>query len=316
MTSGQNYDQNQPVFPITPYDVEAGLRGGKYMSIGRVSVPPTLLNFGTSAAPVGVPTLPVAGDAADTVTELQFAEAYGHRGVELYQSTAQALKPLLHASKGIEIALDQVDNETVEYVPGGNKASNPLGYLAGTDPGVFIRATLEFTTNNGIDQLMVGFRKQQAYANPAATWNYNGQVPGYTDFVGIGFAAAVTNPNQLRMATSVANAACVTSALGFTIASGGIHQIEVRIKRRVAAVFINGVRVGDTVKKDGLGAVITAQPTTTPPVYTVTSALFMIPFILIRQDAGLSTVFLRGLEVGQLLAVGLQPESRGPVRLA
>jgi hypothetical protein len=64
------------------------------------------------------------------------------------------------------------------------------------------------------------------------------------------------------------------------------------------------------VAKDGLGASITAQITAGQPAYSFTSALALIPFIFIRQDAALSTVFLRKLTVGQLLEDNLDRSAR------
>src|SRR5687768_6744474 len=111
------------------------------MQIERLSADPLILQYGTQAARVGVPALPTA--AADGLNSIVFPNAYGFRSIEMHQVTAQTLMPLLHATKGLEIGLDKVDNESVEYVPGGNSAANPLGFTAGTDPGCFFEATFE-----------------------------------------------------------------------------------------------------------------------------------------------------------------------------
>lgn len=304
------FDVNVPHLPVYAGDLSLGLRAGKYMSIDLLSCNPIILQNGTQAAPVSIPTFPTA--VQDNVDTIHFPNALGHSAVEMYQTTAQTLMPLLHATKGLSIALDQVDNESVEYVPGGNKATNPLGYTAGTDPGVFFRATFEFTNSDGLDQFVLGFRKQAAYAVP--TGFLAATDPIYTDFVAIGFAGAVAIPNQVRVITDLNDqgAAPTVSATNFFIADGGIHTLEVRIKGRKVSYFINGVQLGDRVAKNGLGTAITAQATATPPQYTCDVGDFLIPFIFCRQDAGLSTVFLRKLSCGQLLEDGLQPDGRGP----
>lgn len=302
------YDVNQPHMPLFGGDFSPAVRSGKYMFLDRMSSWPSIQQNGTQAAPTGTATAPAA--AADGITTLTFGNAFGHRQIELHQTTAQTLFPTLHATKGLEIALDQVDNETVEYVPGGNSAANPLGYLAGTDPGVFFRATLELTTNNGIDQLMLGWRKRENYLTPGGTFNFNGQAPGYTDFAGIGFAAAVTNPNVIRTSTTVGAANSIATSTGFTVVSGSIVTLEVRLKGRQASYFVNGARLGNRVSKDGIGTAITAQTLIGSPAYTVTSGLFMIPWLLIRQDAGTSTVFLRSLACGSLAEDGLDNSAR------
>jgi len=305
------FSVNQPHIPVFAGDLSPNIRSGKYLFLDRPSTNPIILQNGTQAAPVSVPTFPTAvQDNVDTIT---FETAFGSGVLEMYQTTAQTLMPLLHATKGIEIGLDKVDNESVEYVPGGNKAGNPFGYLAGTDPGVFIRALFEITDTSGSDQFGVGFRKQENYVVPTSFLTTGDGL--YTDFVLLGFSGTAA-ANLVKSMTDLANSgSTLVSSSAFAWADAGVHQLEVRIKGRVVSYFINGVRVGDTVRKDGLGAAITAQPTTTLPALTVTNALFYIPFIFHRYDTTTTgTVFLRKLEVGQLLEVGLQPEGRVPAR--
>lgn len=219
--------------------------------------------------------------------------------IEYFQTTAQTLQPVSHATKGLVLDGDQVDNETQEYVIGGNSTTQPLAFVTGTDDGFFIRATLELTVSNGSDQLLVGFRKAQAYAVPASF--LTGGAATYTDFAGLGFATAVTTPNAVATSTSVGNAVNVVSATGFTWASTLIHKVEVRVVGRKAQYLINGVPLGGSVSKDALGATITAQATKTSAAYTFTSGLTLLPFIFVRQDAALLTAaYLRELEVGFL----------------
>src|SRR5467141_364122 len=206
------YGTNQPSIPVFASDLSSGLRQGKYFSLERMAIQPHMLNYGTQAAPVSLPTLPVAGDAQDTITVIDFGGPLGAY-VEMYHTTAQALKPLVHATKGIEIALDQVNNETVEYVVGGNRASSPYAYLAGTDPGMVIRASFEITAANGLDQFGIGFRKQEAYVVPTS-W-LSGGAPTYTDAVLFGFAGAVASPNQVRNSTTVGSAVAVVNTTNF-----------------------------------------------------------------------------------------------------
>lgn len=287
------------------------LRLGKYLFIDRPAMHPVNLQNGTQAAPTGVSALPTA--AADGLNQLTFQNAPFNLGIEYRQTTAQTLAPLRNATKGIEIALDQVDNETVEYVPGGNHAANPLGCLVGTDLGIVLRATFEITTNNGMDQFGIFFRKQENYT--AATSFLSGGAAVYTDFVGMGFNAAVASPNPIGVVSSVASAANTRTAAGFTVTSGMIIQLEMRLLGRRVRYFINGVELGGNVSKDGVGTAITAQRTTPTASYSFTSGLFVVPMIFCRQDAGLSTVFLRNLLCAQLVSTGLQNEARaGGVR--
>lgn len=310
--SNPGYGTNQPHAPVFAYDISENIRKGKYMVLERSAMHPHILQNGTQAAPVSVPTLPTA--VQDNLDTLIFPNGFGCLGLEMYQTTAQTLMPLRHATKGLEIGLDEVNNESVEYVPGGNHAANPLGYLSGTDPGVFIRATFEIADTSGSDQFCIGFRKQENYVVPTSFLSTGDAL--YTDFVGLGFSGTAA-ANLVKSMTDLANSGSTTvTSSAFAWADGGIHQLEVRIKGRIVSYFINGVRTGDTVRKDGLGAAITAQPTVALPNITVTNALFWVPFIFHRYDATTpGAVYLRRLEVGQLLEAGLQAEGRGPANI-
>lgn len=291
----------QPHERLFANQVSEGLRKGKYMLFDR---PSPLLILNSSGA---IPALYTA--VAAQVDAILVPDAFGNQYIEMYQTTAQALPPVHHATKGITIGGDLVDNESVEYVPGGNRTTNPLGYTAGTDPGVFIRAIFEIADASGSDQFGIGFRKQEAYVVPTSFLSTGDAL--YTDFAMLGFSGTAA-ANLVKSMTDLNNAgSTVVTSSAFAWADGTIHQLEVRIKGRVVSYFINGRRVGETVKLDGLGADITDQPTTALPSFTFDTGDFLIPFIFHRYDTTTpGAVYLRHLEVGQLLEVGLQPEGR------
>lgn len=299
----------QPHVGVAGFQFTPGLRSGSYMVVGRQSTHPRTFQHGTAASPVSVPALPTAVQGGLNTVEL--ANAFGHKVIELFQTTAQSLMPLLHATKGIEIGLDKLNNECVEYVPGGNHAANPLGCLAGTDPGVFLRATFEITDVSGIDQFVVGFRKQEAYAVPTSFLSTEDAL--YTDFYGIGFSGAA-DPNNVKTVQDLNNGgSTVVFDTGFDWADTKVHTLEVRVKGRKASCFINGASLGSVVKKDGLGAALTAQTTRTPAQFTFDAGDFLVPFIFVRFDATTpDAIYLRALACGRLYEDGLDP-SQQPV---
>lgn len=296
-------------YKLNQFMMSDAVRAGKVMAFGHLgaSIPstrPLILQHGTQAAPVSVPTLPTA--VQDNIDTIMLPGCIGNNIVEMHQTTAQTLMPLLHATKGWEIALDQVDNETVQYVLGGNNANNPLSYLVGTDPGMVLRATFEITTNNGSDQFGILVRKQENYVVPTSF--LSGGSSGYTDCALFGYAAAVTSPNVIRASTTVGSAVSVVSSTGFTVTSGSIITLEMRIRQGgKVTYFINGSSCdgGSRVTKDGAGTTITSQTPTQPNSYTFTSGLRLIPSIFVRQDAATTTVFLRRLFCGPLVEDGL-----------
>lgn len=287
------------------------LRFGKYMHLQKgqlSSINPIILQYGTQAAPVGVPALPSA--AADGIDTMQFPNAPFNSGIEIHQTTAQTLMPLKHATKGLEIGLDKVDNETVEYVPGGNSASNPFGCLVGTDAGILIRATFEITDVSGSDQFGIFLRKQEAYATPTSFLTTGD--PIYDTIVLLGFAATVATPNPVNISSDLNNTGSATvQTAGFTVPDGGIVQWEMRLIGRKVRYFINGVELGGRITKDAAGSTITAQQTIARSPFLFDSGDFVIPGIFSRFDTTTpGTIFLSELLVAQLRTVGLAPEER------
>lgn len=292
----------QPHERVFANQISEGIRKGKYLLFDR---PPSPFAYTVTA---GIPALYSA--VQGQVNHLIVPGALGQNHIEMFQTTAQALPPVYDA-KGLLLAGDAIDNEALELVPGGNRLENPLGYLAGTDPGVFIRALLEATDPSEIDQLVIGWRKQQAYQVPTSFLTTGDAL--YTDYAGMGFSGTAV-ANLVKTITDLNDAgSAVVSSSAFGWADTLVHQLEVRIKGRVVSYFLNGRRLGETVRFDGLGNAITAQATVASPSFTFDAGDFLVPFIFVRRGAtAASALYLRRLEVGQLLEVGLQPEGRGP----
>jgi len=221
-------------------------------------------------------------------------------GWEIYQATAQALMPLGVAGGGLEIAGDQVENEEVEYVLGGNDTGNPYGNLIDTDPSWFFRAKLKVTTVAGSDQIALGFRKQQAYT-AVPIFSVDGL---YTDF-----AMFVLISGNLYVCTDLNNSGtAVATDTGFNWANGETHYPEIRMSGGLCSYLLNGVPLGQTVYRDGEGATITGQATVKPPAFTFDTGDFVVPMIEARMDAApTTTIQLLEYECGPLSERGLNP---------
>jgi hypothetical protein len=217
---------------------------------------------------------------------------------DIFQATAQTLMPVPQSGGGLELALDQVNNEAVEYVPGGNDSANPFGFTAGTDPSWFFRLRFKTTTVAGTDQFAVGFRKQAGYqATPELA------VDGlYTDFA---YLANISGDVKILTDLNDSGTATVTDTL-FNIANAEVCVFEVRVIGRRAYYYVNGVRLSLPIKYDGNGVALVGgiQNTLTPPAFTFDSGDFLIPSIISRQAAGLTTIIGYEYEVGPLAVVG------------
>lgn len=286
----------QPRAKVFANQFDNGLRRGKYMEVWEPQSRPLITNYAST-----VPALPTAAQGqSDTIV---VPGAFGNNYIEMFQTTAQTLFPTPVASSGWDFALDRVDNESVEYVPGGNLAGNPLGMLVGTDPGVFIKATFSVTDRSGTDQFLVGFRKQETFAVPVSLLTTGDGI--YVDFAGIGFSG--TASDLVKTMTDVGNAGSTTvTDTTFAWADTKTHTLEVRVtKGGVVTYFINGTLLGGSISLDGLGAALTLQTTVAGTAYTFTNALQIIPWIFHRHDTTTpGAVTLRRLQVGQLAAIG------------
>lgn len=267
------------------------LRASKYMIINPGYAPPHILTHAST-----VPALPTA--SAAQIDSIYLPDAIGCKYIEMYQTTAQTLMPTPVASKGYEIALDQVENESVEYIFGGNIDNNPLSYLEGTDQGMFARCVFEIPDADGMDQFGLFIRKQESYAVPTSFLTTGD--PLYTDIVLLGFNAVVANPNPIGVSYDLANSgSCTVQSSGFTVADGDKVGLELRVSGGYVDFFINGVRLGDTVRRDGIGTAITAQ-NTNPLRVALTADQRYVFGVFCRQDAALTPVYLRSAVIGTL----------------
>lgn len=286
-----------------PYQMSPSYVRGKYFYERFAGTDPSILR--TSS---GLTALPTA-----SAGQVDRIHTVGGHYIEYYQSTAQTLQPVAHATKGLVLDGDQVDNESQEYVIGGNSTTNPYAMVVGTDSDFFFRCTFEITDASGSDQLMMGFRKVQTYQVPTSFLTTGDS--GYTDFYAVGFAATKADPNPVNIAYDLNDSGSTTvQAASFTWADTKSHTLEVRVIGSKAYTFINGVRLGGTVSFDrvngiyGTGAALTAQTTVGGPSFTFDTADTLVPFIFVRQDADLlDAVYLRDMEGGLLVDIGLDP---------
>jgi hypothetical protein len=263
--------------------------------------------------------------AFDTAAGPAYAQGSTHQMVtggglyfDIFASTAQTIMPILTPATGLEIGLDKVNNETVEYVPGGNSAANPFAYIVGTSQPTLLRVALNFVDSSGSDQFIVGFRKQETFQVPTSFLTTGDAL--YTDFLGIGFAATAAAANPVQVAYDVANGGSTfVNAAGFTWADTKTHILEVRLIGSRARMLINGAPLGASISQDGVGGSITAQSTSSAGttafnavdadadgVKGFDAALTLIPFIFSRYDATTpGAIYLQGIEIGPLSEFGL-----------
>lgn len=154
----------------------------------------------------------------------------------------------------------------------GQNALCPAAFVVGTDAAFFMRCQFKVQDASGINPLIIGFRKVQAF---------NATLTTYTDYATIGIVGTA-NPNTIKTETQVGSAGNVLTDTTQTWADGEVHYL---------AVFVSSTGVV-TYQIDGQ-APIASVP------YTFTSGLQVMPFIRQVQAADLTTqVSIDWLEVG------------------
>lgn len=254
----------------------------------------------------GIPTMPTSPVAQGTTVHY-----FSPRGnyFQLFTTTAQAILPFGLAGTGLEISGDEVDNEALELLFGANADDSPLAFKNGTDSDYFIRAKFKVTDADGSDQFGLFLRKREAFAVPVSFLTTGD--PVYTDIVLFGFAATVANPNVVRISYDQNNSGSATVASSaFTWADTKVHELMMKVRARKVEFFINGVQLGGTVSKDGDGAAITAQATTTAPSITLDNGDWMVGGVFLRHDAAVAEdTYLVEAEMGHLSEIGEDPDN-------
>lgn len=150
-------------------------------------------------------------------------------------STTTAKAPTVTAT-GLNIGMDQEDNDGVELTPGIVASERMRGcFKVGTDAAFFCRAQLKVEDVSGTDDLCVGFRKAEGY---------QANVDDYDEaaYLQVGGGAA----GRFNSETILNNAATVTTNLGLAAwEDGKTHSLEVRVsKQREVTFLVDGKQCG------------------------------------------------------------------------
>ncbi len=251
----------------------------------------------------GIPAVATTAAGQGVVHEMMTHNGYW----QVFNTTDQAVLPFATAGSGLDISGDLVDNEALELVPGGNFASSRLAFVVGTDSNFFFRCKFKITDVDGSDQFIIGFRKQEAFAVPTSILTTGDGT--YTDFFGIGFADTLGIDVSTAYDLNNGGSTTVTDS-GFNATDAEVIEWMVKVIGGRAYGYINGVRLGDTVSKDGAGTAITAQSTLTGPVFTFDTGDTLVPFIFLRHDAAIANAtLLQEVEVGHLVDLGEDKDS-------
>lgn len=167
-------------------------------------------------------------------------------------------------SGGLDIGMDQTDNDGVE-ITNGITARCAQAFVVGTDEPFFCEATITIADVSGTDDCAFGFRKAEAYQ--AAIDNYNDM------------AALNVILGAVKAETILANAATVTSGTLTSVVDTGTATLRIECnKAGQCKFFVNGTEYTGSVTPFAFtaGAVVVPflyflQATTSPTACTLTS---------------------------------------------
>ena len=167
--------------------------------------------------------------------------------------TASVLAPTRIAT-GLTIGLDVAENDGIEICP-GILAGNGSAFVVGTDGPFHFRCTFDIADVSGSDNLMVGFRKAEAYQATA--------LDDYDEM-----AAFDVVSGDIKTATVINAATTVITDTTNDWADLATHVLEVDVALNGAVTYkIDGVAPGTTV------------------AYTFDAGEVVVPFFYNRYDA-------------------------------
>lgn len=176
------------------------------------------------------------------------------------KGTQTILTPSL-GTNGLNLGMDQTDNDGIEVLPGGITARSPLAFVVGTDRAFFFEVKAQIEDVSGADPFLIGFRKAEAsqadwndYAEAAYLGIVAGDIKSSTILTGAATVdtdttdnAADATPLTFRVnvsgagvVTYLVNAAAPTTVAAYTFPNGTVVVPSI--------YFLHGSDVAGTVE--------------------------------------------------------------------
>lgn len=163
-----------------------------------------------SAAAGGGAATGVAGDK--NVLFTQFGQ-YEYNVI----GTQTILAPKL-GTTGLNLVQDATAGDGIEITV-GQTALSPAAFTVGTDAAFFCQAIFTPNDASGVNPLILGFRKVQAF---------NATLSSYTDFASIG-VVGTSNPNLVKLQTQVNTGGVTTTDTTQTVADNAVTQLKIKV---------------------------------------------------------------------------------------
>lgn len=198
-------------------------------------------------------TAAVGGGAASGTAQTANAMLFPENAFEYAAIGTQTITAPVLTSVGLDIGMDQTNNDGVEITQGITSKSR-RAFTIGTSPAFFVRLKFKIEDVSGSDQVGVGFRKTQAYQAAIAS---------YTDKAFIGSVSG-----DIKLNTLLNNAGGVVTDTTQDWADGETHTLQVNVSAAGVVTYLI----------DGAAPTVTAA-------FTFDSTDVVVPFIWMINDS-------------------------------
>lgn len=131
--------------------------------------------------------------------------------------TQTILAPKLD-SFGLNLVQDATSGDGCELSLGQTSLS-PFAFTVGSDAAFFMQALFKVEDASGVNPLIIGFRKAQAF---------DAALANYTDFASIGIVGT-SNPNKVQIQTQLNGGGVTTTDTTNTVSDGSVFQVKIKV---------------------------------------------------------------------------------------
>ncbi len=138
------------------------------------------------------------------------------------------ISPRMVTDGGLNIALDQVDDEGAEYNFGAASETSRFAFTVGTSAAFQIDATFKVADSTGCEPLLVGFRKAEAN---------NATVASYDTFASIGLRGASAT-DKVVLSTNLSGGGNIITDTTDAFTDGQTHKLSVLVSAAGVVTYL------------------------------------------------------------------------------
>lgn len=250
------------------------LRVLRFLKIGKKSTDYDLQKLAGTFCEFDQAPVAVAKDGAGAAVGATGDENVLMVGKDMFEyhilGAGQTIVSPVQVANGLNIGLDQADNEGLEITQ-GILAGSKHAYTIGTSEAFYLRVVVNIAVVAGTDDFGVGFRLAEAY---------QANVDDYNDFCMLNAIEGAIN-----IESDLGDSGTTTTDTTDTIGNATDLELEIRVDHAGAVTYL-----------------IDGAPPTVTAALTITSGIVVVPFLYMLQANASQTgvVLLKEWECGLL----------------